>query len=83
MVGVFSFLILLCCESATAGFRAALVPVTHYIACSYSKLLSSCPLLATLPSLPQLHSTLGTSTFLLAIATAVSGLTEKAFFELR
>ena len=27
VVGVFSFLLLLCCESATAGFRAALVPV--------------------------------------------------------
>jgi len=53
--GIFSFLILLCCESATAGFRAALVP---------------------------LHSTMGTSTFLLAIATCVAGLTEKAFFEL-
>jgi len=56
VVGIFSFLLLLCCESATAPFRAALVP---------------------------LHSTFGTSTFLLAIATAVSGLTEKAFFELR
>jgi len=56
VVGVFSFLLLLCCESATAGFRAALVP---------------------------LHSTFGTSTFLLAIGTAVAGLTEKAFFELR
>merc|ERR1712117_785139 len=55
VVGVFSFLLLLCCESATAGFRAALVP---------------------------LHSTFGTSTFLLAIGTAVAGLTEKAFFEL-
>jgi len=55
VVGIFSFLLLLCCESATAPFRAALVP---------------------------LHSTFGTSTFLLAIATAVSGLTEKAFFEL-
>jgi len=55
VVGIFSFLLLLCCESATAGFRAALVP---------------------------LHSTFGTSTFLLAIATAVAGLTEKAFFEL-
>lgn len=55
VVGSFSFLILLCCESATAGCRAALVP---------------------------LHSTMGTSTFLLAIATCVAGLTEKAFFEL-
>jgi len=55
LVGVFSFLVLLCCESATASFRAALVPI---------------------------HSTFGTTTFLLAIATAVAGLTEKAFFEL-
>ena len=29
VVGVFSFLLLLCCESATAGFRAALVPVSE------------------------------------------------------
>jgi len=55
IVGFFSFLLLLCCESATASFRAALVPV---------------------------HSTFGVTTFLLAIATAVAGLTEKAFFEL-
>lgn len=55
LVGVFSFLLLLCCESATASYRAALVPI---------------------------HSTVGTTTFLLAVATAVAGLTEKAFFEL-
>lgn len=56
LVGVLSFLLLLCCESATARYRAALVPI---------------------------HSTAGTTTFLLAVATAVAGLTEKAFFELR
>lgn len=55
VVGFFSFLLLLCCESATASFRAALVPV---------------------------HSTFGTTTFLLAIATCVAGLTEKAYFTL-
>jgi len=33
-------------------------------------------------SLTPIHSTVGTVTFLLAIATAVTGLTEKAFFEL-
>ena len=56
LVGVLSFLLLLCCESATASYRAALVPI---------------------------HSTAGTTTFLLAVVTAVAGLTEKAFFELR
>jgi len=55
LVGFFSFLLLLCCESSTARFRASLVP---------------------------LHSTVGTVTFLLAIATCVAGLTEKAFFSL-
>jgi len=55
VVGFFSFLLLLCCESATASFRAALVPI---------------------------HSTFGTTTFLLAIATCVAGLTEKAYFTL-
>jgi len=55
LVGIFSFLLLLCCESSTARYRAALVPI---------------------------HSTVGTTTFLLAVATAVAGLTEKAFFEL-
>ena len=43
--------------------------------------LPSPPLPSSLCS--QLHSTFGTSTFLLAIGTAVAGLTEKAFFELR
>jgi len=55
LVGIFSFLLLLCCESSTARYRAALVPI---------------------------HSTMGTTTFLLAVATAVAGLTEKAFFQL-
>jgi len=53
VVGFFSFLLLLCCESATASFRAALVPI---------------------------HSTFGITTFVMAVATACSGLTEKAFF---
>ncbi|CAG0883136.1 unnamed protein product [Darwinula stevensoni] len=56
VVGFFSFLILLCCEGPTAGFRAALVPI---------------------------HGTMGLVTFMLAIATAVTGLTEKAFFSLQ
>ena len=56
MVGFFSFILLLCCESATASFRAALVPI---------------------------HSTFGITTFVMAVATACSGLTEKAFFTLR
>ena len=56
VVGFFSFLLLLCCESATASFRAALVPI---------------------------HSTFGITTFVMAVATACSGLTEKAFFTLR
>merc|ERR1719195_2257969 len=55
IVGFFSFLLLLCCESATASFRAALVPI---------------------------HSTFGITTFVMAVATACSGLTEKAFFTL-
>merc|ERR1712213_121578 len=55
VVGFFSFLLLLCCESATASFRAALVPI---------------------------HSTFGITTFVMAIATCCSGLTEKAFFTL-
>jgi len=55
VVGFFSFLLLLCCESATASFRAALVPI---------------------------HSTFGITTFVMAVATACSGLTEKAFFTL-
>jgi len=55
IVGFFSFLLLLCCESATASFRAALVPI---------------------------HSTFGITTFVMAVATACTGLTEKAFFTL-
>merc|ERR1712156_699206 len=55
LVGFFSFLLLLCCESATASFRAALVPI---------------------------HSTFGITTFVMAVATACAGLTEKAFFSL-
>ncbi|XP_050310289.1 plasma membrane ascorbate-dependent reductase CYBRD1 isoform X2 [Anthonomus grandis grandis] len=55
VVGFFSFLILLCCEGATAGFRAALVPI---------------------------HASFGLTTFILAIAAALTGLTEKALFEL-
>jgi len=55
LVGFFSFLLLLCCESATASFRAALVPI---------------------------HSTFGITTFVMAVATACTGLTEKAFFSL-
>jgi len=55
IVGLFSFLALLACESGTARFRAKLVP---------------------------LHAIIGTATFILAIATAVCGLTEKAFFDL-
>jgi len=49
LVGLFSFLMLLACESGTARFRAGLVPV---------------------------HAIMGTVTFLLAIATALCGLTE-------
>ena len=56
MVGFFSFLLLLCCESATASFRASLVPI---------------------------HATFGVTTFVLAVAAACTGLTEKAFFTLR
>ncbi|ENN83480.1 hypothetical protein YQE_00162, partial [Dendroctonus ponderosae] len=55
VVGFFSFLILLCCEGATAGFRAALVPI---------------------------HASFGLTTFVLAIAASVTGLTEKALFTL-
>ncbi|XP_056638321.1 lysosomal membrane ascorbate-dependent ferrireductase CYB561A3-like isoform X5 [Diorhabda sublineata] len=56
VVGFFSFLILLCCEGATAGFRAALVPI---------------------------HASFGLTTFMLAIAAALTGLTEKAIFTLK
>jgi len=53
--GVFSFLLLLCCSSATASCRSSMVPV---------------------------HSTLGTTTFLMAIATCIAGITETALFKL-
>ncbi|KAK9501738.1 hypothetical protein O3M35_012411 [Rhynocoris fuscipes] len=53
VVGFFSFLLLLCCESSTAGFRASLVPI---------------------------HATFGLTTFMMAIATCLTGLTQKAFF---
>ena len=56
VMGFFCFLILLCCEGATAAFRASLVPA---------------------------HSTFGLITFIMASATAVTGLTEKAIFALR
>lgn len=55
VVGFFSFLVLLCCEGATARFRAALVPI---------------------------HASFGLTTFVLAIAACVTGLTEKALFTL-
>jgi len=55
IAGFFSFLLLLCCESATAAFRASLVPI---------------------------HGAFGLTTFVLAVATACTGLTEKAFFTL-
>lgn len=56
ILGFFSFLILLCCEGATAACRASLVPT---------------------------HATFGLITFVMACATAMAGLTEKALFELR
>jgi len=55
VIGFFSFLILLCCEGATAACRASLVPT---------------------------HATFGIITFVMACATAVAGLTEKAIFAL-
>jgi len=55
VVGFFSFLVLLCCEGATAAFRAALVPI---------------------------HASFGLTTFFLAIAACVTGLTEKALWTL-
>ncbi|XP_046389632.1 plasma membrane ascorbate-dependent reductase CYBRD1 isoform X2 [Ischnura elegans] len=55
IVGFFSFLILLCCEGATAAFRASLVPI---------------------------HASFGITTFMLAVATCLTGLTEKALFTL-
>merc|ERR1712186_43984 len=53
--GLFSFLLLMCCSSATASCRSAMVPV---------------------------HSTLGTTTFLMAVATCIAGITETALFKL-
>ncbi|XP_044753982.1 plasma membrane ascorbate-dependent reductase CYBRD1 isoform X2 [Coccinella septempunctata] len=55
VIGFFSFLILLCCEGATAGFRSAMVPI---------------------------HASFGLTTFMLAIAACVTGLTEKVMFKL-
>lgn len=55
IVGFFSFLVLLCCEKATASFRAALLPI---------------------------HIHFGLATFLMGVATCVTGLTEKAIFAL-
>ncbi|RZF32480.1 hypothetical protein LSTR_LSTR011334 [Laodelphax striatellus] len=54
VVGFFSFLILLCCEGATAAFRAALVPI---------------------------HASFGVTTFMLAVATCLTGLTQKAILQ--
>ncbi|KAI4461797.1 cytochrome b561-related [Holotrichia oblita] len=50
VVGFFSFLLLLCCEGATAQFRASLVPI---------------------------HASFGLTTFMLAIAACLTGLTQK------
>lgn len=55
VAGFFSFLVLLCCEGATAAFRAAMVPI---------------------------HASFGLTTFFLAIAACVTGLTEKVLFTL-
>ena len=55
LIGVFSFLLLLCCRS-TNSFRASLVPF---------------------------HSSLGLATFVLAITTAIAGITEAAFYKTR
>ena len=52
-VGVFSFLLLLCCSS-TESFRALLAPV---------------------------HSSIGCSTFLLALSTCIAGIVEIRFVE--
>jgi cytochrome b-561 len=56
VIGFFSFLILLCCEGATAACRASLVPT---------------------------HATFGLITFVMACATCMAGLTEKALFALK
>eukprot|EP00090_Calanus_glacialis_P003273 TRINITY_DN12423_c0_g1_i4.p1 TRINITY_DN12423_c0_g1~~TRINITY_DN12423_c0_g1_i4.p1 ORF type:complete len:189 (+),score=46.98 TRINITY_DN12423_c0_g1_i4:1-567(+) len=55
-VGVISFLILLCCQSASSRLRAAMDPI---------------------------HSSIGTTTFMLAIATAIAGITQTAVSKLR
>ncbi|XP_022917933.1 plasma membrane ascorbate-dependent reductase CYBRD1 isoform X2 [Onthophagus taurus] len=55
VVGFFSFLVLLCCEGATAAFRASLVPI---------------------------HASFGLTTFMLAIAACLTGLTEKVIWTL-
>ncbi|XP_066998243.1 lysosomal membrane ascorbate-dependent ferrireductase CYB561A3 isoform X2 [Anabrus simplex] len=51
IVGFFSFLLLLCCESATAAFRAAMIPI---------------------------HASFGITIFMLAVASCVTGLIQKA-----
>ena len=56
VVGFVSFWVVLCCERATAGYRARMVPV---------------------------HATFGVITFFLAIATALTGYTERAIFSLK
>ncbi|XP_065206513.1 transmembrane ascorbate-dependent reductase CYB561 isoform X2 [Planococcus citri] len=50
--GFFSFLVLLCCEGATAACRAAFVPI---------------------------HASFGTTIFMLAVATSLTGLTQKTW----
>ncbi|KAG8320091.1 Cytochrome b reductase 1 [Homalodisca vitripennis] len=54
VVGFFSFIILLCCEGATAAFRAALVPV---------------------------HASFGVTTLMMAVATCLTGLTQKVYHD--
>lgn len=53
VVGFFSFLVLLCCDTKTANYRASLHPI---------------------------HVHFGLATFLMAVATCVTGLTEKIIF---
>uniref|UniRef100_T1JPC0 Cytochrome b561 domain-containing protein n=1 Tax=Strigamia maritima TaxID=126957 RepID=T1JPC0_STRMM len=55
IVGFFSFLVLLCCDSKTASFRSKLQPI---------------------------HTHFGLATFLLAIGTCVTGLTQKVIEDL-
>lgn len=52
VVGFFSFLVLLCCEGATAACRAAMVP---------------------------LHASFGLITFMMAIATCLTGITQRVY----